>query len=257
MTDSGILYVATGRKCCAEAIENANRTRLFCPSFSISIKTDQIEVAEKSNAFDHIVRFSTPSLSYRDKISGLIDLPYEQTLFLDCDACLIRDVVEFFSLFAAADLAAAMAPVRHPPGWTDSSVPQLFPELNTGVLLIRRSPKWTLVVESWLALYDALVQSHSQYWDQASFRSVLWSAISKHQLCFLHLPSETNLRTTKPWIAGRGMPISVIHGRYPSDEFLPFVNYLNHDIDRFRTWNEWLSLYPNTQIRPRFDRTFG
>ena len=255
--DFGILYVATGTKCCAEAIDNASRTRLFQPSLSISIKTEMTALAEHSNMFDNIISFSSPYLSYRDKISGLLDLPYEQTLFLDSDACVISDIMQFSSLLNVADLAAAYAPVRHPPGWNDPSVSRLFPELNTGVLLIRRSPQWTLIVQKWLALYDSLVESHSQFWDQASFRSVLWSAISHHHLRFLHLPSETNLRTTKPWIAGRGLPVYVVHGRYPDHEFLDFSNYLNSDIDRFRTWNEWLALYPNTKIRPRFDRTFS
>lgn len=257
--DFGILYVATGRKCCVEAIENAKRTRLLqsLTSISISIKTDQIVSANDSNVFDNIISFPSPAFGYRDKISGLIDLPYEQTLFLDSDACVISEVVNLFSLLNVVDLAAAYAPVRHPPGWTDSTVPHLFPELNTGVLLVRRSQNWSQMVENWLALYDSLVESHSQFWDQASFRSVLWSAISNHHLRFLHLPSETNLRTTKPWIAGRGLPVYVIHGRYPEEEFLHFSNYLNTDIDRFRTWGEWLSLYPNSQIRPRFDRTFS
>lgn len=253
----GIFYVATGRKCCLEAIDNARRTRSLYDFPYISIKTDQIELAEKSGVFHKIISFESPIFSYRDKISGLMTLPYEHTLFLDSDACSIVDIVDFLSIFKVADLAAAYAPVRYPPGWTDSSVSNLFPELNTGVLLIRRTPQWTLMAEHWLSLYDSLIESHSQLWDQASFRSILWSAASSHNIRFLHLPSEVNLRTTKPWIAGRGMPVYVIHGRFPGKEFSPFVNYLNSDIDRFRTWTEWLSLFPDSAIKPRFDRTFG
>ena len=255
--DYGILYVATGARFCEEAIVNSSRIRLFNPSILISIKTDQIELAKRSNLFDNIIPFVDPCFGYRDKISGLADLPYKKTLFLDSDACLIRDFGDFLPILDIADLAAAYAPVRHPPGWTDSSASPLFPELNTGVLLIRRSPEWSLAVDAWLLLYDKLLESHSQSWDQASFRSILWSVVSSQNIRFLHLPSEVNLRTTKPWIAGRGMPVYVIHGRFPVEEFSHFVNYLNFDIDRFRTWAEWLSLFPDSGIKPRFDRTFG
>ena len=117
-------------------------------------------------------------------------------------------------------------------------------------------PEVNLLVKSWLDLYDSLVVTCSQLWDQASFRSVLWSAMHSADLRFLHLPSEMNLRTTKPWIAGRGMPVHVVHGRYPDEEFLQFVGYLNDDYDKFRTWDEWLVFHPNTCIRPRHDRTY-
>lgn len=254
--DCGILYVATGERCCKEAISNACRTRRSNPQCSITIKTDEIELAAKANLFNEILDFVNPSFSYRDKIVGLFDLPYFYTLFLDSDACLITSLDNLGPIVNVADLSAAYAPVRHPPGWSDCSVPALFPELNTGVLMIRRSNQWSTLMELWLNLYDSLVRSHSQTWDQASFRSVVWSMIQNHNLRLIHLPSECNLRTTKPWIAGRGLPVQVIHGRYPDDEFLPFVEYLNSDIDRFRTWNEWLTLHPATQIRPRFDRTF-
>ena len=253
---SGILYIATGERCCSEAILNANRSLMFNPGLSIAIKTDQTDLARNANIFTEIISFESPSYSYRDKIEGMLSLPFCNTLFLDSDACLIRQSESLFSILDSVDIAAASAPVRHPPGWTDSAVPLLFPELNTGVLLIRRSSVLNLLVKSWLDLYDSLVVTCSQLWDQASFRSVLWSAMHSADLRFLHLPSEMNLRTTKPWIAGRGMPVHVVHGRYPDEEFLQFVGYLNDDYDKFRTWDEWLVFHPNTCIRPRHDRTY-
>lgn len=254
---SGILYVATGERCCLEAIVNARRSLCVDSSLSITIKTDQLALAQEANIFEGIIEFIEPSHGYRDKIVGMIDLPYDSTLFLDSDACLIQPFQDLLSIFTCTDIAAVTAPVRHPPGWSDLSVPLLFPELNTGVLLMKRSSVLQSFLESWLDLYDSLVVSHSQFWDQASFRSALWSSITIQNLRFTHLPSEVNLRTTKPWIAGRGLPVYVIHGRYPDEEFIPFVEYLNTDIDKFRTWNDWLSIVPSTMIKPRFDRTFG
>ena len=149
---SGILYIATGERCCSEAILNANRSLMFNPGLSIAIKTDQTDLARNANIFTEIISFERPSYSYRDKIEGMLSLPFCNTLFLDSDACLIRQSESLFSILDSVDIAAASAPVRHPPGWTDSAVPLLFPELNTGVLLIRRSSVLNLLVKSWLDL---------------------------------------------------------------------------------------------------------
>ena len=53
------------------------------------------------------------------------------------------------------------------------------------------------------------------------------------------LPAEANFRTTKPWVAGRGLPVHVLHGRVPADETDALLDYLNSNVDRFRTWAEW------------------
>ncbi len=253
----GIFYIATGERCCSEAFLNAQRSRQANPYLPITIKTDSPNHPDLASVFDSVVIFSNPNHSYRDKVSGLSSLPYEETLFLDSDACLIGSAADLFEMLEGSDLAAAHAPVRHPPGWSDAAVPTAFSELNTGVLLMRRSPVVEELMKAWLALYDILLRRYGQSWDQASFRSVLWSSLREHNLRFLHLPPEANLRTTKPWFAGRGASVKIVHGRFPPDEFEPFIEFLNGDVDRFRTWDRWLELHPETHIRPRFDRTFA
>ena len=254
---NGILYIATGKRCCNEALESAQRCRRFDPSLPITIQTDLSDMHELFDIFDSVITFTSPRYSYRDKVAGLARLPYEHTLFLDSDACLISSANDMFDILQRSDLAASHAPVRLPPGWFDPNVPTSFPELNTGVLLIRRSRVIENLIADWLVLYDYLQLAHGQAWDQASFRSVLWSSLINQRLRFLHLPPEANLRTTKPWFAGRGLPVQVVHGRFLPSEFDSFVSFLNDDVDCFRTWDQWVSLYPETSIRPRFDRTFG
>lgn len=252
----GVFYVATGQRCCLEALLNAKRCRLADPGLAITIQTDLPDQPGLSDVFDSVIVKPSPDHSYRDKVSSLARLPYDETLFLDSDACLIEPAADLFELLKVSDLAASHAPVRHPPGWSDSSVPAIFPELNTGVLMMRRSRAVEDLMADWLMLYDDLHESFGQAWDQASFRSVLWSSINRRLLRFLHLPPEANLRTTKPWFAGRGLSVHVIHGRFPAAEFDPFIEYLNGDVDCFRTWEKWVGLHPETRIRPRFDRTF-
>ena len=163
----------------------------------------------------------------------------------------------FSGLCLISDFAASHAPVRHPPGWSDSHIPSSFPEFNSGVMLLKRSNSTLKLIGTWLDLYDELFLKYKQVWDQASLRSAVWDCILKYKLGLAVLPPEYNLRTTKPWIAGRGLPVSVIHGRFPDSEVEAFVSYLNNDHDRFRTWVEWLTLFPHSFIKPRFDRTYS
>ena len=253
----GVLYIATGERCCIEALLNAKRCRLVDPHLSITLQTDLPDYPGLYDTFNSVFMFPEPNYSYRDKVFGLAHLPYQETLFLDSDACLIAPANDIFDLLQGSDLAASHAPVRHPPGWSDPTVPSAFPELNTGVLLIRRSTVVDELMTAWLALYDELLNVFGQTWDQASFRSVLWSLLIRQNLRFLHLPPEANLRTTKPWFAGRGSSVYVLHGRYLESEFESFKEFLNGDVDRFRTSDQWISQHPKTSIRPRFDRTFG
>ena len=250
---SGIFYIATGLQYLQEATVSAKRSRLWCADTPIAICTDLVKEADQSGAFDFVLPHPDPVYSYRDKIVPLLSLPFKSTLFLDTDACLAYDVASLFEFSTRSHLAASLAPVRHPPGWSDSSVPRIFSELNTGVLLLCNSPKVSRLIKRWLSLYDQLFLQHNQAWDQASFRSVVWHAIEHKRLRFFTFPPEANLRTPKPWIAGRGQPVYVIHGRIPKEEFTSYLDYVNSNIDRFRSSFEWKQLNPDTDIYPRHD----
>lgn len=252
----GCLYVATGKKYLEEAILSATLSKRWAEGFPICISTDCVDEAESCGIFDLVINHPNPIFSYRDKIAPLIRLPYHHTLFLDTDAFLASPLTDIFNFASNLDIAAACAPVCHPPGWSDPFVPNIFGELNTGVIFLKQSRKQRSVIKSWLQLYDSLYLSHKQTWDQASFRSVIWDSIAKLNLRFMTLPDECNLRTTKPWIAGRGQSVYVIHGRFPLEELDRFEEYLNTDIDRFRTSSEWFHLHPESQIYPKFDRSF-
>ena len=254
----GVLYVATGQKYAVEALNSCILTRKFNPSVNIAIATDNVDYFSDSTfIFDKIIGIADPSYSYGDKILGLYDLPYDHTIFLDTDAFAIRDLDSLFKFSVHADVCACFAPVSHPPGWTSPDVPQLFPELNSGVLSIKKSKVALSLIQSWNSLYKELCVSHRQSWDQASLRHVLWDYIINYKLSFLPFPPEVNLRTSKPWTASRGQPVFIIHGRFDQEELDSFSLYLNSDIDRFRTWSIWKEHNPQTSIRPRFDRTFN
>lgn len=247
--DKCIIYVATGEFYVSEAALSAQRSRVFDSSVSYICYTNLVEYASQFEVFDLVLEHPCPVFSYRDKLLPLVDLPADYCIFLDSDAALVRPSQEIFDLLTNNHCLAAYAPVRHPSGWSDSAVPALFPELNTGVLLLRRSQVQKDFIQAWLSKYDICSSKYNQLWDQASFRSCLWDYMVNHGLRFQHLPSEANFRLTKPWVAGKGLPVHVVHGRVPDDEWYLLLEYLNGNTNIFRTWNEWLRRYPSSALK--------
>ena len=248
---AGVLYVATGEKHFFEALNNASLSREHSTNFPITLVTDCIYCDSALRVFDTVSILYKPSFSYRDKLKGMLSLPYPRTLFLDSDARLLAPVSSLFDASTGSDLAACHAPVRLPAGWRDESVPDLFSEINSGVLLWKRSRTQRNLIREWLSLYDRLKREMGQTWDQSSLRSVLWRYIQRKNFKLSVLPSEANFRTTKPWVAGKGLPVHVLHGRVPEDEEQTLISFLNHDYDRFRTWSDWFELYPKSALKLR------
>ena len=255
-SDLGILYVATGEKYLLEAIKSAQISRISTP-LPIAICSD-LSFDLQNTPFEFLIPHPCPTYTYRDKIAPLIAPPFKRTLYLDTDAFIVHDSPLFaWENIFPPDLYVVRAPVRIPPGWRDNDVPDFFPELNTGVLFFKSSPSTESLFTAWLNLYDDVFHSYNQKWDQASFRSVLWRMIQSSSINHMILPQEFNLRTTKPWIVGRGSFAYIVHGRYPDSEHQAFIDYINGDVDTFRTSDLWLQKFPSSSIRPRFDRTYS
>lgn len=249
--DEGLLFIATGSSYVKEASQAAQASKAYIGNRPIAIVSDLVSECERMDIFDLVLPHPCPVYDYRDKIVPLLNLPWKKTLFLDTDAFVTSNIDSLFGSLRKSHLAAALAPVRHPSGWNDSNVPLLFPELNSGVLLFRRSFRQRMLIRKWLTLYDKLFLLYDQKWDQASLRSVVWEMKCKFNFRFSTLPPESNLRLTKPWIAGKGLAVYVVHGRVPPSEVCSLLQYLNGDIDRFRHWNEWLTMHPNSALRPK------
>ena len=56
----------------------------------------------------------------------MLSLPYDLTLYLDSDARIVYSLDSLFELGRYCDVAAAMATVRHPPGWSEIVYSRLF-----------------------------------------------------------------------------------------------------------------------------------
>lgn len=223
----GALLVATGERHRREACEAAGRIRPHLGGRPLWLVTDRPD-AVTDGLFDAVLPHPDPHHSYRDKIPPLLALPFRHTLFLDTDLELLAPLEDVFALLRRMHLVGCHAPVRWCQ-WRDPAVPEGFCELNSGVLGLRRCPRVRRLIRRWLATYDQAGVS----FDQASLRSALWQSCSTGLRVWV-LPPEYNLRTTKPWIAGKGMAVKVVHGRIPEEMRAPLASYLNRNVAGFR-----------------------
>jgi hypothetical protein len=144
----GVVYVATGRRYLDEAREAAAFFRQSNPKIPICLVTDQPGGAV---FWDDLVLVSNPAFGFRDKIfMGLC--PYERFLFLDTDTWVAEDISDVLALMRHFDFAGHQLFEGHDcplPG-----IPDAFPEFNSGVIGIRRSPALGDFFARWLACYD-------------------------------------------------------------------------------------------------------
>jgi hypothetical protein len=209
----GILYVATGPICRAEAAVSARSVKQVWPDIPIAIATDG---PVESAWFDRIdvIPVEPDNIA---KVRHVARSPFERTLLLDTDTYCLAPVPELFDLLDHFDLAAAHEAGRFSTRWEADTevfiqapdIPKSFPELNSGVVAFRRQPNVLKVFERWLALVEqarAAPVPHTQ--DQPAFRR----AVYESDLRFAVLPPEYNFRLIISGFA-RG-PIKLIHGRW-------------------------------------------
>jgi hypothetical protein len=180
----GIIYVARGAGYLDLAQASAASLRRLAPDLAIDLFTDQPEAA---GAFDRVLPI--PDHDSRDKIVCMALSRFERTLFLDCDTLALAppgdlfDILDRFDLAVCHDVRRTTDLVRQ--GWRVRT-PYAFPQMNTGVLLYRRSDAMVRFLADWARDYTAAGVSR----DQVTFRDLLWSS----DLRFYVLPEEFNLR---------------------------------------------------------------
>jgi hypothetical protein len=211
----GVLYIARGDRYVEAAVQSAQSVRRAMPGVPIAIATDGAAPA----GFDQAIAIDEPD-GYRAKILGVLGSPFDRTLVLDVDTYAVADVSDVFRVLDAFDVAAAHAPNRVQ--LTLEDVPDSFPELNTGVIALRRTEPVERVLNAWLDEYDRLVPLKPPSKDQPSFRRAVYSA---RDVRLAVLPPEFNLRF---WMAGYyNQPVRILHGWGDTETYQKVAALLN------------------------------
>ncbi len=99
----GILYIATEDQFAQEAAVSA-RSAKNSMDVDITLVTDKQRTID---VFDTIITIEKPNYGFIDKIYGMMESPYDETLYLDTDTHIGSDISGLFDLLGRFDLAGA------------------------------------------------------------------------------------------------------------------------------------------------------
>lgn len=183
----GVIFVATGDYARA-AVQAAASIRKTCPGLGIHLFTDNTQIPVGN--FDGVSTITNPHM--RSKVDYFALSPFERTLYLDTDVMVVEDIREMFGLLDRFDLAIAHAHARNQISTNEiwrHTIPESFPQMNSGVVLYKNEPAVVKLFTDWSAAYKEAGFKK----DQVTLRELLWIC----DLRIATLPPEYNLRSSK------------------------------------------------------------
>jgi hypothetical protein len=183
--ENGVIYVATGAGYRELAEASAQSLRAVEPGLAIDLFTDAPE-AVAAGLFDRVHRIDDPHP--RSKLDCMGRTRFERTLFLDADTLVLAPLGDLFDLLDRFELALAHDVRRASALVQEGSVPTpyAFPQLNSGVVLYRRSQAMLGLLAEWAARFAASGNAR----DQPALKDLLWES----DIRFYVLAPEFNLR---------------------------------------------------------------
>jgi hypothetical protein len=208
----GVVIVATGQKYREEAEVLIQSLTSVSPDLPVTVFSDSSTPVSDAPHVTTVV-LPSPTFTTADKIAALALRPYRHTLLLDSDTVVLEDISGMFSVLQGCDVAAVHDTWREArPG----SPPLVFPEPNTGVLLIDDTPAADRFLELWEKNYVSGKETWtgpSHYSDQPACWSALWDLQCSGHLRFLALPAEFNVTIWHPVSFAQGAKPVIVHGR--------------------------------------------
>lgn len=189
MTSRGFIYVATGETFLSQAARSARQISELMPKYNIAIITDEQDIP---NIFDNKIKLTNPEYGFGDKVGVLHRSPFDQTVYLDSDTYLRKDIPELFDILDRFDLCAVQDMGRNSFS-EELDIPLAVPEYNTGVIAYRMNQRVSDFMLRWEEYYNNLPDEKFET-DQPAFRK----AIYKSNISIGTLPREYNVSTIVP-----------------------------------------------------------
>jgi hypothetical protein len=208
---NGIFYVAVGDKFRAEALKSVTSLKQHLPHIHTTLFSDQPCGA---GLFDRNIIIPNPKMTNQDKVECFQQVDYEKAVFLDTDTYVAGDISDLFELLDHFDFAAMIDPMRGY-WYREWSLPDGFPEVNSGVVAFLNSIKAKKLFADWLVYYQESKawqlrywRKNDRFWDQPGLRRALFLA---KDIRMAVLPSEYNaLRFNGSYLWGKA---KIVHGR--------------------------------------------
>jgi hypothetical protein len=194
----GVIYIATGHPLYGDlAVVSATSLKRVMPEMPVTVLTD---LERQWPNIDNVISITSSGDGFKDKILFMPQSPYSYTLFMDTDTYVCGAFSEIFPILDKFDIAAIHDPFRRHAGWVRRfaqfapDVPAAFAEMNTGIILYKKSPQMEDFFTEWLKLYEDQPARDKLTADQPFFRVALY----RSNLRVATLPHEYNcqFRTT-------------------------------------------------------------
>jgi hypothetical protein len=182
----GFVYAAKGAKYVELAVNSARSLKDSNPGATVHLYCDAHPA--KGHCFDKVHLLSDSS-SKRPKFEALRRAEFDRTIYLDADTFVCADISDIFFTLDRFDIAGAHVALRnsrHSHRIHKLQLPNSFPQINTGVLGIRRSAR----ISDFLSQVDAEMSAADSSVDQPIFRELLWNS----DLRIAVLPQEYNFK---------------------------------------------------------------
>ncbi len=197
----GIVFACSGATYLPLAVHAARSAAATNPGLPIDLYCDRPcgdAVFDRVHALDRVW--------FRPKFEAIRRSRFDRTLYLDTDVRVLADISDVFDLLDRFDIAGAHDAYRNSrKGRGSGRVPVSFPQMNSGVLAVRRSDATADLMRA----VEADLLSTGNRKDQPLLRERLWSS----RLSIGILPEEYNLmayRNASLWTDRHAAP-RIVH----------------------------------------------
>lgn len=200
---TGVIFCAGGKvRYINEARFAAHSVKKHMPGLPIALFTDQ--PVKKGREFDLV--FESPDYDHPQKLKmhGMLNSPFERTLYLDSDTLTRGDFTE---LFAMLDFYEIGITHRVKCQWPPNSTPIFIDYIDHdcvqgGFLLFKKSEASLAFIQKWahdfLKTPGHLIQPGTEYGDQVVLNRVLKKHVQESNLKVLYLPNR--IYNARPWM---------------------------------------------------------
>ncbi len=188
----GFVLAASGQAYATMASQAARSLKRVCPGVPIDLYTDASADAAAFAAV-HPLRKSW----FRPKFEALLSSRFDLTIYLDADIHAVADIRDAFQVLARHDVIAAHVQNRNQGFATRvwrKPIPAAFPQVNGGLIGIRRSERTT----AFLHAVKAAMETEDLHQDQPVLRELLYDSDLRLGI----LPAEYNARSQTLWRFG-------------------------------------------------------
>jgi hypothetical protein len=256
---NGIVYVAFGYRYLAMAIRSALSAQRF--ELSTQIVTNQkwfsFELAQKLGIKDlHIVYLDEPDSENRmAKVNCFYSSYFDNTLYLDCDTLIMRDLRPLFEIIQNYDFCVRVN--SHPFVNTNKYVfdlpfnPEAFSHFNGGVFGFTKSLRTKVFFDTWAQYYSSLGNSA----DQPALASALFTCRKKLRILGLNglynfTPNYTKINSSNPPYIIH-YPLNTYHA-YNLMKMFVLLKRLSPAQPRLTLHRKWVALLIVAKILDKF-----